>query len=110
METDEERIDEVERRIFRLYEYDVNMEEEVNSIRVYNVIPEFVRSIYNKLSAKVEKMTERFHYYTIKRHLRNHFSGFYCWTSRYLLAYSTCSSNTVFHKITIFDLFHDRSM
>jgi hypothetical protein len=111
MQADEERINKIEQRISRLYHDNVGFYIIVELMRAQNVSVDVVKPIYDKVSAQAEKlMTERFHYYAIERDVDNHFNIVDSWTSRYLFAYCNRSPDPVFHEITIFDVFNDKSM
>jgi hypothetical protein len=111
METDEERIVESTRKIYRLYHDNVNVEEAVKLMRNRNISANFVKSIYYQLYRGADNlMTERFNYFTIEASITTYFDVVSCWTSRYLLAYRNQLSNFAFHEITIFDVFNDKSM
>jgi hypothetical protein len=97
-------------QICDLYRNNVNIDEAVELMRRQNISAELVKSVYIQLSKEVSKlMTERFHYYTIKRKQFLPRYNIYYWTSRYLLTYCEKSTNPTLHEIKIDDLFHNKS-
>jgi hypothetical protein len=111
MEHVEQRTDEIERQISRLYHNDVGVRQAVELMQSQGIVAELVETIYDQLSIDAQKlMTERFHYYTINT--KNYLVYYHvdCWTSRYLLVYGSKSTNSAFHEIKVIDSFNDKSM
>jgi hypothetical protein len=102
--------DESTKQISHLYHDNIDVDKAIELMRDQNVSSEVVKSIYNQLSAKIEKlMADRFHYYNVEVGINDDFD-IYVWTSRYLLVYYNDLLYSAFHKIKIIDLFNDRSM
>jgi hypothetical protein len=107
----QKRINEVTRQIVRLYHDNISVEKVVELMSDQNISAEFVESIYNELSEDTKKSTtDRFHYYNVD--LKEDLFAYTidCWTSRYLINNDLDQTDSAFHKITIFDLFNDKSM
>jgi hypothetical protein len=112
MKTDEERIVESTRQIYRLYHDDVNVYQAIKLMRGQRILSGFVEFVYNQLSWNEEKlMEERFNYYSTENGINDSFDCVKFWTSRYLLSHHTRSLiYNAFHKIKIIDLFNNKSM
>jgi hypothetical protein len=101
----------VEKQILRLYHNNIDVEEIVQLMRSRDISAEFVKSVYNELSAKTKKIiTDRFYYHSIEVGTNNDFDVVSCWTSRYLRAFRNRSTDSAFHEIKMFDLFNNKSM
>jgi hypothetical protein len=107
MASENDNIDEVAQVIFNLYYDCVNIEEAVKLMGSQNISAELVKSIYNELSTEIDKLTDRFYYYTIEVETDDVITY---WTSRYFLAYRKYSPDSAFHEIKIIDLFNNKSM
>jgi hypothetical protein len=110
METANERILESTRQICNLYHDYIKLEEAVKLMRGQNIRAEFVKGIYNQLSADADNLTEeRFHYYKTPNKKYSEYPRAGYWTIRYLLVYNTEAANPTHYEITIIDLFNDKS-
>jgi hypothetical protein len=110
MEAAGEYIVESTELILELYYSHIDVDKAVELLEDEDISAELVKTIYNELSKKVEKlMTDRFHYYTIRADNYSRI-GLNAWTRRYLLVYEKELLNSDFHEITVFDVFNDKSM
>jgi hypothetical protein len=110
MESGDESILEPTQKIYRLYHNDVNVNEAVELMQNQGISPDLVKSIYDQLLTDAEKMTERFHYYNAEVNRNANFYRVICWTSRYMIAYDSISSDSNFYEFKMIDLFNDKSM